>query len=91
MNFTMSSYNDNDLQRLGEILAEQITSEFKLGFEAIGAIKQQVAILPALEAKVDALTLDMRVVKAAVTDTNQDQRRLEKRVDKLELTAHSHA
>ncbi len=67
-------YDEDDIQRLGGVIAEDLASQFKAGFEAIDEIKKQVAKIPAIEATVIDLQSDMKVVKAAVTANSKDRR-----------------
>jgi hypothetical protein len=82
-----TTYTEDDVQRLGGVIAEDIISQFKTGFEAIEAIRQQTAKIPKIEVDIQQLQSDMTIVKAAVTDTSRAQHALEQRVVKLEAGA----
>jgi hypothetical protein len=88
---TMKRYDDNDLQRFGQIIAEQISSEFKTGFEAIEVMSRQVKRIPVIEQDIAELKSDMKAIRVAVTATNKDQHKLERRISRLESIAHRHA
>ena len=77
-------YDDEALQRMAELVAEQITSQFQTAMESIEDIKQQVAKIPAVHDDTTSLKNDMKAVKHAIKKTNQDLRELERRVDRLE-------
>jgi len=77
-------YDDEALQRMADLVAEQIISQFKTANESIEEIKQQVAKIPAIHDDTTNLKNDMKAVKLAIKETNQDLRELEHRVDRLE-------
>ncbi len=77
-------YDDEALQRMADLVAEQIISQFKTASESIDQIKLQVAKIPAIHDDITELKSDMKAVKQAIKDTNQDLRELEHRVDRLE-------
>ncbi len=77
-------YDDEALQRMADLVAEQIISQFKTATESIDQIKLQVARIPAIHDDITELKSDMKAVKQAIKDTNQDLRELEHRVDRLE-------
>ena len=83
-------YDDEALQRVAELVAEQITSQFKTAIESIDEIKRQVAKIPTIHDDVAELKSDMKAVKQAIKETNEDLRELEDRVIQLE-TAGYHA
>lgn len=81
----MGDKNDDEaLQRMADLVTEQIISQFKTAIESIEEIKQQVARIPAIHDDVTELKHDMRAVKQAIKETNQDLRELEHRVNRLE-------
>ena len=77
-------YDDEALQRMADLVAEQIISQFKTATESIDQIKLQVARIPAIHDDITELKSDMKAVKQAIKDTNQDLRELEHRVNRLE-------
>lgn len=78
------SYDDEALQRVAELVAEQITSQLKTASESIDEIKLQVSKIPAIHDDVAELVSDMRAVKQAIKETNDDLRELDARVSQLE-------
>ena len=81
-------YDDEALQRMADLVAEQIVSQFKTAIESIDEIKLQVAKIPAIHDDVAELVSDMRAVKQAIKETNQDLRELDERVTQLETSAY---
>lgn len=77
-------YDEEALQRVAELVTEQIASQFKTASESIEEIKSQVAKIPTIHDDVAELVSDMRAVKQAIKETNQDLRELEHRVNRLE-------
>lgn len=70
-----------------DIILEEIRDQNKAILEAVGGMQEQVAKIPRMEEKIDKLGQDLRVVKAAVTDTNHEVRALDRRVTRLEARA----
>jgi predicted nucleic acid-binding Zn-ribbon protein len=77
-------YDDEALQHVADLVAEQIVSQFKTATESIEEIKLQMAKIPAIHDDTTDLKNDMKAVKLAIKETNQDLRELEHRVDRLE-------
>lgn len=77
-------YDDEALQRMADLVAEQIINQFKTATESIEEIKSQVTKIPVIHDDVAELVSDMRAVKQAIKETNEDLRELERRVDRLE-------
>lgn len=77
-------YDDEALQRVAGLVAEQIDGQLKAANESIAEIKQQVAKIPAVHDDTTDLKNDMKAVKQAIKETNLDLRELEHRVDRLE-------
>lgn len=77
-------YDDEALQHVADLVAEQIISQFKTATESIEEIKLQMAKIPAIHDDTTDLKNDMKAVKLAIKETNQDLRELEHRVDRLE-------
>lgn len=82
------SYDDEALQRVADLVAEQIVSQFKTALESIDQIKLQVAKIPAIQDDLHELKNDMKAVKQAIKDTNADLRELDARVTRLETSAY---
>lgn len=83
----MSKSDDNYIG----ILLEQIRDQNKAVLEAVGAMQQQVARIPAIEADVAELKQDMKVVKAAVTDQGRQVHDHGRRIGNLEKLGFSSA
>lgn len=81
-------YDDEALQRVADLVAEQIVSQFKTALESIDQIKLQVAKIPAMHDDITELKSDMKAVKQAIKETNQDLRELDARVNELEASAY---
>lgn len=77
-------YDEEALQRVAELVVEQIASQFKTASESIEEIKLQVAKIPSIHDDTTDLKNDMKAVKLAIKETNQDLRELEHRVNRLE-------
>ncbi len=81
-------YDDEALQRVADLVAEQIISQFKTALESIDQIRLQVARIPAIHDDITELKNDMKAVKQAIKETNQDLRELDERVTELETAAY---
>jgi peptidoglycan hydrolase CwlO-like protein len=81
-------YDDKALRRVADLVAEQITSQFKTALESLDEIKLQVAKIPAIQDDIAELKSDMKAVKQAIKETNQDLRELDERVTELETAAY---
>lgn len=77
-------YDEEALQRVADLVADRLISQFKTANESIDQIKLQVAKIPAIHDDITDLKNDMRAVKQAIKETNEDLRELEHRVDRLE-------
>ena len=66
------TYTEDDIQRMGGVIAEKLADEFRAGFEALESIAQSVARIPQMEADIAELKTDVKVIKAAVKDTNRE-------------------
>jgi peptidoglycan hydrolase CwlO-like protein len=77
-------YDEDALQHMADLVAEQIISQFKTATESIEEIKFQVAKIPAVHDDTTDLKNDMKAVKQAIKETNEDLRELEHRVNRLE-------
>lgn len=82
------TYTDDDIQRLGLIIAEDIKSEFRAGFEALEEIKRQTDKIPGVEADIEGVKSDMKAVKEVLKLTNKDIQGHEKRITKLDATVY---
>ncbi len=69
------------------ILLEEIRDQNKAVLEAVGAMQQHVATIPALHENLSELKADVKTIKAAVTATNADVSGLDGRVARLEQAA----
>jgi polyhydroxyalkanoate synthesis regulator phasin len=76
----MSNSDDN---YIGVIL-EEIRDQNKAVLEAVGDMQQKVAVLPAMQQDIAELKQEMKVVRAATTDTSRQVHDLERRVSRLE-------
>lgn len=81
-------YDDEALQRVADLVAEQIVSQFKTALEAIEQIKHQTDSIPAIQNDIDELKNDMKAVKQAIKETNEDLRGLDTRVEQLETSVY---
>lgn len=81
-------YDEEALQHIADLVAERIISQVKTANESIDQIKLQMTKIPAIHDDVAELVSDMRAVKRAIKETNEDLRELERRVNRLE-TAYS--
>lgn len=82
------NFDEAAAQRVAELVAEQIASQFRTALESIDQIKLQVAKIPAIQDDIHELKNDMKAVKQAIKDTNTDLRELEHRVTELETSAY---
>jgi polyhydroxyalkanoate synthesis regulator phasin len=76
----MSKKDDNHTQAL----LEEIRSQNQAVIEAIGDMRDKVDLIPEMRADIKDLQVDMKVVKSAVKETNEDLKHLEHRVIRLE-------
>jgi polyhydroxyalkanoate synthesis regulator phasin len=76
----MNSPDDNYVG----LLLEQIRDQNKAVLEAVGDMQQKVAVLPAMQQDIAELKQEMKVVRAATTDTSRQVHDLERRVSRLE-------
>jgi len=67
-----------------DILLEEIRAQMGAVLEIVTDSHKLVSRIPKIEGDIEGLTADIRVIKAAVTDTNHDLKLLERRVEKLE-------
>lgn len=79
----MSNPDDN---YIGMVL-EDIRDQNRKVLEAVGAMQEQVSKIPGIEAKLDDLTADVKVIKAAVTDQSRQLHDHEPRITRLEQRA----
>lgn len=76
-------YSDDDLRRVAGIKDEVFNDEIKAISEALSGLQEQVRNLPTRD-EFNDLKSDMKVVKAAVTDTSHQVNDHERRLTKLE-------
>jgi len=88
---TLQSSNDtNDTAaeiRHMSTLLEQVLGQNQLVLEVVSDMQVKVNRIPYIEQGIENLQIDMKVVKAAVTDTNRDLHSLERHVTRLERRA----
>ncbi len=75
--------SDIDDKYIG-ILLEEIRDQNKAVLEAVDDMQKNVAKIPAIEEDVAELKQDVKIVKAAVTDTSKQQGDHEDRISRLE-------
>jgi hypothetical protein len=79
-----NTYTDDDLRRVVGIVNEQIDDKLDLLLEVVSDMQQKVNALPRIETEIAELKADMKVVKAAVTDTSRQVHDIDRRVTRLE-------
>ena len=80
-------YTDDDLRRVVGIVNEQIDDKLQVILEVVSDMQQKVNALPRIEAEIAELKTDVKVIKAAATDTSKEVRELDQRVTRLEAAA----
>jgi hypothetical protein len=75
-------YSDDDLKRVAGIKDEQFDDHLKAVLEGVDAILDKR--LKPMERDLAELNGNVKIVKAAATDTSRDMRTLDERVDRLE-------
>ncbi len=75
------SYSDTNY--IG-VLLEEIGDQIKAVLEAVGDMQKNVSKIPYIEENVTELKEDMKIVKAAVTDTSKQQNDHERHITQLE-------
>lgn len=81
------TYTDEDLKRVAGIKDEIFNDQLQIVLEVVTDIQTQVSKITKIEEDVDELKQDMKVVKAAVTDTSRELHALDQRVGRLEAKA----
>jgi peptidoglycan hydrolase CwlO-like protein len=66
------------------IILEEIRDQNKAVLEAVGDIQKQVSKITTMEENITEIKTDIKVIKAAVTDTNTQVRDHERRLTQLE-------
>lgn len=82
-----ASTSDNETAqevRHMSVLMEQVLSQNQLIMESVGDMQDKVKLIPAIAEDVAILKADMKIVKAAITDTNKELHSLDRRVTRLE-------
>jgi hypothetical protein len=79
-----NTYTDDDLRRVVGIVNEQIDDKLDLLLEVVSDMQQKVNALPRIETEIAELKADMKVVRAAVTDTSRQVHDIDRRVTRLE-------
>jgi hypothetical protein len=69
-----------------DVILEEIREHSRAVLEAVGDMQQHVAKIPTIEHDVAELTADMKVIKAAVLDTNNQVQKHEHRLTAIETT-----
>lgn len=70
-------------ERYTNLILEEMRGQFEAVIEIVGDSNERIKDLPTRD-EFNRLQADVAAIKQAVTDTNIDQRLLERRVDKLE-------
>lgn len=73
--------NDSDYTN---VILEEVRSQMQAVLEIVADNQQKIATVNRIEQNVDSLVKDMRIVKAAVIDTSEETKLLERRVTALE-------
>lgn len=73
--------NDSDYTN---VILEEVRSQMQAVLEIVADNQQKIATVNRIEQNVDSLVKDMRIVKAAVIDTSEEAKLLERRVTALE-------
>ena len=68
------------------VLLEEIRDQNKAVLEAVGDMQKHVSKIPEIESTVTELKGDMKIVKAAVSDTSRQQSEHQRRITQLEAT-----
>ena len=69
------------------IFIEHMNDQFTRVLEAVGDMQEKVDKIPQMQEDVGELKQDMKVVKAAVTDTSRQVNNHEHRITRLEAAA----
>lgn len=79
------TYDEDDLKRIAELITEDIGTRIDALEENMGAIIER-KVRPIVQEELVEAREDIKLIKAAVTDTNKDLHKLERRVARLEAT-----
>jgi hypothetical protein len=77
------TYDEDDLQRIAKMLAEDMTSQLDILEENLDA-RIEKKMRKVIKEELVETRQDIKIIKAAVTDTNKDLHYLEKRISRLE-------
>lgn len=66
------------------VLLEDMNGKFDAIMEILIPMQEQVREIPKMKEDITEMKADIRTIKIAVTDTNRDLHKLERRVDVLE-------
>jgi peptidoglycan hydrolase CwlO-like protein len=66
------------------MLLEDMNSKFDFLIEAVGQMRDEIKSLPAVDANVQEIKADIKIVKAAVVDTSSQVQQQDKRITRLE-------
>lgn len=84
------TYDEDDLSRVANMVAEKIEDRIDLLEENMEMMIER-KVRPIVQEELVDVKQDISLIKSAVTDTNRDLHKLERRVTKLEAVSHSHA
>jgi septal ring factor EnvC (AmiA/AmiB activator) len=76
------NYDEEDLKRVAGFITEHMESKFGILLENVDTLLNKR--LTPIKQDIAELKMDMRVVKAAVTDTNKQVQSHERRISSLE-------
>ena len=79
---TKKTYDEDDLKRVAEILAEDIGTRIDVLEENMGTMVE-TKVRSVMKEEIAGVRQDIKIIKAAVTDTNKDLHHLERRVSRL--------
>ncbi len=66
------------------VLLEEVRDQYKTVLEAVGGMQKNVALIPEMREDISEMKQDIKVLKAALTDTNHQVQDHEVRISRLE-------
>lgn len=69
------------------VMIEHLTDQQQAMLEIMVGMQQEIKTLPGIRADLEEVKTDIKVIKAAVIETNKDLHTLERRVDRLEASS----